>query len=408
MKFAVITSGFLPVPATKGGAVENLIENFLKMNEESTDYEITVFSVYDQQAIKEAKKLKNTHVVFIKSNFVVDILDKSIFFLAKNVLKKKNSQSYKFICKRLHYLNEVSKYLRKTNFDKILLENHPSQYLALKWRNNYKKYESKFYYHCHNEFVGTYGCKKIIDKTEKFICVSEYISKSLQIYLELDRNKFIVLRNGIDENKFNIAITDTEKNDLRNKYQIKENDKVLLFTGRIVEEKGIKELITALNKVKYENYKLLVVGAALNEFKTKTPYELEIEDLVYKMKDKIVFTGFVKYEEISKLYHLADIATLPSIWDDPAPLTIIESLTCGLPIITTVSGGIPEYAVGGSAIFIKRDSKLIENLAKEIELLLKNEEKRRIMSKKAIEASNGLTIKNYYKEFIHILQDIDK
>ena len=160
--------------------------------------------------------------------------------------------------------------------------------------------------------------------------------------------------------------------------------------------------------MKYENYKLLVVGAALNEFKTKTPYELEIEDLVYKMKDKIVFTGFVKYEEISKLYLLADIATLPSIWDDPAPLTIIESLTCGLPIITTVSGGIPEYAVGGSAIFIKRDSKLIENLAKEIELLLKNEEKRRIMSKKAIEASNGLTIKNYYKEFIHILQDIDK
>ena len=139
MKLAIITSGFLPVPATKGGAVENLIENFLKMNEECKDYEITVFSVYDQQAIEEAKKLKNTHVVFIKSNFLVNILDKLIFFLAKNVLKKKNSQSYRFICKRLHYLNQVSKYLKNLNYDKVLLENHPSQYLSLKWRKNYKR-----------------------------------------------------------------------------------------------------------------------------------------------------------------------------------------------------------------------------------------------------------------------------
>ena len=83
MKLAIITSGFLPVPATKGGSVENLIENFLKMNEECKDQEITVFSVYDQQAIEEAKKLKNTHVVFIKSNFLVNILDKLIFFQQK-------------------------------------------------------------------------------------------------------------------------------------------------------------------------------------------------------------------------------------------------------------------------------------------------------------------------------------
>ena len=403
MKLAIITSGFLPVPATKGGAVENLIENFLKMNEECKDYEITVFSVYDQQAIEEAKKLQNTHVVFIKSNFLVNILDKLIFFLAKNVLKKKNSQSYRFICKRLHYLNQVSKYLKNLNYDKVLLENHPSQYLALKWRKNYKKYLGKYYYHCHNEFVGTYGCKKIIDKTEKFICVSEYISKFLQNYLELKGDNFVVLRNGIDEKKFNTGLTIKEKKDLKLKYQIKENDKILLFTGRVVKEKGIKELITALKKVNFEDYKLLIVGAALNDFKTKTPYELEIEELVREMKNKIIFTGFVKYNEISKLYHLADIAILPSICEDAAPLTIIESLICGLPIITTVSGGIPEYAVDGSAILIKRDSKMIENLAKEIDLLLYNEKLRRNMSKKAIEVSRELTIENYYKNCIRIL-----
>lgn len=403
MKLAIITSGFLPVPATKGGAVENLIENFLKMNEEFNDHKITVFSIYDQQAIKEAKKFKNTNIIFIKSNFLVDILDKSIFFLAKNVLKKKNSHSYRFICKRLHYLNQVSKYLKKYNYDKILLENHPSQYLALKWRNNYKKYLGKCYYHCHNEFVGTYGCKKIIDKTEKFICVSEYISKFLQNYLELKDDNFAVLRNGIDEKKFNITLTDHQKEELKVKYQIEENDKVLLFTGRIVEEKGVKELITALKQVNYKDYKLLIVGAALNDLNTKTPYELEVEELVKEMKDKVSFTGFVKYNEIPKLYHLADIAVLPSIWDDPAPLTVIESLICGLPIITTISGGIPEYAVNESAILLKRDATLVENLAKAIDLLLVNEDKVRYMSQQALKVSKNLTNCVYYKNFIQLL-----
>lgn len=403
MKLAIITSGFLPVPATKGGAVENLIENFLKMNEEYKDYEITVFSTYDQKAEEEIKKFKNTHCIFIKSNLLVDGLDKSLFFIAKNILKKKNSHSYRFIFRRLHYLNQVSKYFKKNNYDKVLLENHPSQYLALKWRNNYKKYLGKYYYHCHNEFVGTYGCKDIIDKTKKFICVSNYISESLQIYLKLDSSHFSVLRNGIDEEKFNVRLTEEKREQLKNKYNIKKDDKVLLFTGRIVKEKGVKELITALKQVNYKNYKLLIVGAALNDLNAKTPYELEIGELVKDMKDKVIFTGFIKYTEIPQLYHLADIAVLPSTWDDPAPLTIIESLLCGLPIITTVSGGIPEYATDGSAILVERDSNLVENLAKEIEALLLDEGKRKEMSKKSIRVSQLLTLENYYKEFISLL-----
>lgn len=403
MKLAMITSGFLPVPATKGGAVENLIENFLKMNEEYKDYEITVFSIYDEKAKEEIKNFKNTRCIFIKSNLFVDGLDKSLFFIAKNILKRKNSHSYRFIFRRLHYLNQVSKYLKKNNYDKVLLENHPSQYLALKWRNNYKKYLGKYYYHCHNEFVGTYGCKDIIDKTKKFICVSNYISESLQMYLKLDSSHFSVLRNGIDEEKFNVRLTEEKREQLKNKYNIKKDDKVLLFTGRIVNEKGIKELITALKQVNYKNYKLLIVGAALNDLNAKTPYELEIRELVKDMKDKVIFTGFIKYTEIPQLYHLADIAVLPSTWDDPAPLTIIESLLCGLPIITTVSGGIPEYATDGSAILVERDSNLVKNLAKNIDLLLMNEEECSVMAKRSLEVSRDLTLQVYYQNFIRLL-----
>lgn len=405
MKLAMITSGFLPVPATKGGAVENLIENFLRMNEECEDYEITVFSIYDEKAKEEINKFKNTKCIFIKSNFFVDSLDKSLFFIAKNILKKKNSHSYRFICRRLHYLNQVSKYLKKNNYDKVLLENHPSQYLALKWRDNYKKYLGKYYYHCHNEFAGTYSCEEIITKTKRFICVSQYILESLQNYLKLDGRQSSVLRNGIDESKFNIKLTSEQEAELRNKYNIGKDDKILLFTGRIVREKGVKELITALKQVQYKNYKLLIVGAALNDLNSKTPYEIEIEELVKTMKDKVIFTGFIKYDKIPQIYHLADIAVLPSMCEDAAPLAVIEALLCGLPIITTVSGGIPEYATDGSAILIERDSNLVANLANGIQELLVDDLRRKEMSKKAFEVSRDLTLEIYYQNFIRFLEE---
>lgn len=404
MKLAIVTGGFLPVPATKGGAVENLIQNFMNENEKYNDFNITIFSDFDENAKEEIKKYNNSNVIFIKPNFIINIIDKVIFFIAKNVLRKKNSHSYRFIMKRLNYLNQVSKYLKKKDFDKVLLENHPTQYLSLKWRKNYIKYAGKYYYHCHNEIPGLYGCKNIIDKTAKFASVSEFSSKALREYLNLDNDIFTVVRNGIDESKFKIKLSEKEKYEIRKKYNIEKNHKVLIFAGRIVPEKGIKELVMSLKNVKYKDYKLLIVGSALNEIKTKTMYQLEVENLINEINDKVIYTGFIKYEEIPKLYNIADIAVLPSIWNDPAPLTIIESLSCGLPIITTESGGIPEYAVNGSAIILKRDEKLIENLSKEIDELLNNEKKCELMSKKSLNASKELTISRYYKDMYNCLK----
>lgn len=409
MRLAIITSGFLPVPATKGGAVENLIVNFIKENENNQEspINITVFSEYDDKAQKEAKNYFKTKIKFIKTPKFIQVADKIIFLFAKNVLKKENSQSYRFILKRLYYLNRVSKDLKSNNYDKVLLENHPTQYLALKWKKNYIKYQNNYYYHCHNEFPGQYGCEKIIRNTQKFICVSNYISKTLQQYLHMDSNKFVVLKNGINQEQFKQKPSKQRLEELKEKYNIEKNSTILIFTGRIVPEKGVLELLEALKDVK-EKYKLLIVGAPLNDINTKTKYELAVEEKVNKMEGKVVFTGYVNYEKIYELYRLADIAVLPSIWDDPAPLTIIESLTCGLPIITTNSGGIPEYATEESAIIVERDAKLIINLSDEIEKLIKNQSKQDEMSKRCKFISKNLDTKTYYYNFYGMLQNKEK
>ena len=405
MKLVFITSGFLPIPATKGGAVENLVVNILNENEKNKKLKIEILSIYEKSAEQEAKKYKYATFKFIKVGFLVKILDKLIFLIAKNILKKSNSQSYRYIVQRLLYLNKCSKILKNGCYDKVILENHPTQFLALKWRKNYLKYADNYYYHSHNEFSGTYGCLDIIKKTKKFICVSKYIKNVTSNYLKMDKNKFVVLRNCINYELFSKQISESEKNKLKNKYGIKNDEKILLFTGRIVPEKGVMELLKALEKVKYDKYKLLIIGSALNELKTKTTYQSEIERTVKNLQDKVIFTGFVKYDEIHKFYSIADIAVLPSIWDDPAPLTIIEALVSGLPIITTNSGGIPEYAKDGSAIILDRiNNNLIENLSNEIDNLLIDAGKRENMSKVSKKVSEDLTTGKYYYNFYNIFE----
>ncbi len=405
MKLAVITSGFLPVPASKGGAVETLLMNLLLENEKKADIEFNIFSIYDEKAKEESKEYQKTNFIFIKPPKIVKKIDKIVFSIAKNILKKSNSQSYRFIFQRLYFLNKISQNLKKNNYDKVLLENHPTQYLALKWRKNYQKYQNKYYYHCHNEFVGTYGCECIIKNTTKIICVSNFIKNSLEKKLEIDEDRCVVLRNGIDTEKFSKKINEVEKQEIKKKYNIKNGDKILLFTGRLVPEKGIKELLEALSNVQIENLKLLVVGAALNKISVKTKYEMEIEELVKKINKNIIFTGYVEYKEIYKLYAIADIAVLPSIWDDPAPLTIIESMAAGLPIITTNSGGIPEYAKNGCAIILKRNENMIYNLKNAIIDVLSDKDKRGKMSEISKENVKKLNLDNYYFNFLKIINE---
>lgn len=63
MKLAIITSGYLPVPASKGGAVENLVENFIKENESKKNIDITIFLFMMKKLMK-----KQNYIIILKLN----------------------------------------------------------------------------------------------------------------------------------------------------------------------------------------------------------------------------------------------------------------------------------------------------------------------------------------------------
>lgn len=404
MKVAIISSGYLPIPAVNGGAVETIIDEWIKINEEEKKVKFEIFSIFNKKALEEGKKDKFTYYNYIKNNKVVNGIDKIIYWVAKNILKKEKTMSYRYIIQRLYFLNQVSKKLKKNDYDKIILENHTTLFLALKWRKNYIKYDGKYYYHVHNEIKSNYGCTDIIKKSKKILCVSNYIKKHVEKHFNMDGSNIEILTNCVDINKFNGKIENEKEIKLKEKFNIKENEKILLFTGRLSKEKGIKELLQAIAKIANRDFKLLIVGSFFFGTQIKSDFQKELEELINAMKEKVVFTGYIPYEEIQEVYAIADIAVLPSIWNDPAPLTIIESMASGLPIITTDSGGIPEYAKNGCASIIKRDKDIVSKLAKEIQGLLDNDEKVEKMSEISKENAKILNLNQFYKDLIQKIQ----
>lgn len=405
-KILIISSGILPVPATKGGAVENLTEHFINENETQKEFKLHVLSINDNQAQEKAKEYQNTLFTFIKSNKLIKLLDNLIYKFFVKIIHKSNAMTYKHALQRLYFIYKCSKHIHQNHYDKIIIQNSTSLFLALKWFKNYQKYQDRYYFHIHNNIKRDYGCKKIIRDCNQIICVSDYIKRNVATYLELDysSSKLVVIKNCININDFNGKCSTTKKKHLLNKYQIPNNKKIIIFTGRLTKEKGIEELLKAISKIKNNDFILLIVGSYFFDSNISNNFIKSIESLILKLKDKVIFTGYIDYKELPKIYAIADFAVLPSIWEEPAGLTMIEALSSNLPLITTISGGIPEYVKSDATIFIPLDKNIVENLVHNITWLLEDKEKLATMKSLARKTVIKYNPQNYFTELKNILK----
>ena len=78
-----------------------------------------------------------------------------------------------------------------------------------------------------------------------------------------------------------------------------------------------------------------------------------------QIQGRVVFTGYINYDNIPIYLRLANVSIIPSIWDDPFPTTVLEAMAAGLPIIATKSGGIIESG-GDCALFVSKTSVVCE------------------------------------------------
>lgn len=399
MKTLMICPGGLPVPAVRGGAVEILLTNILKINEIKCN-DLTLLQPKNEfnGTLFKQTKFEYIHIPkFIKS------IDKLLFNIT-NLLCFKKAGSFSKIVSSFYYSYKISQYLRNNSFDKIIVEQNLILLYFLRSKKLYKKYIKSVYFHAHNELHSTFGIKKILNNI-KIISISNFLKSSILANksLKINEKNVLILKNAIDEDFFNKTSYDYT---LAKKFNIDKNDNVIVFVGRIDKEKGIDILLSSLLKLEknfnFFDFKLLVVGAEFSGLNYRNSFSKKIRDLASHLSSRIIFTGFVDYNEIPKYYKLAKLVVLPSVWNEPAGLTMLEAVSSGCCLITTNSGGIPEY-VKGRAILLEKNN-LENELPKIIFDLLINpdlinqykENNERLINKKSLE--------KYYNDFYEVIR----
>lgn len=172
----------------------------------------------------------------------------------------------------------------------------------------------------------------------ELIVNSNYMKNEIQRLFGLPFDKINVIPNGINLSNF----TGIERDyDFRRQYAM-DNEKIILYVGRLVYEKGVQHLIAAMPKIlsNYNDAKLIIAGRG------GMMDELRAEASNLGLNDKIYFTGYLNSKQVQKMYKCADVAVFPSTYE-PFGIVALEAMLAGVPTVVSDVGGLDEIVTHG-------------------------------------------------------------
>lgn len=210
----------------------------------------------------------------------------------------------------------------------------------------------------------------LVNKSDVIICMNNKFKEKLIQKYNVPESIINVIAIGVKTNLFK-PVTSNEKEKIRHDLGLKKDDIVIGFAAtHISHSKGADILKEVFEKVKteYLNVKLLLIG----------------DDMIgIKNNDSIINCGLVKREKLQNLYNAMDIFVFPSR-SEGAPKVVMEACACGLPVISSKVGGIPELITEGETGFTV-ESGDIAGIIHYCQLLIKNAGLRVEMGRKARE-----------------------
>ena len=177
--------------------------------------------------------------------------------------------------------------------------------------------------------------------SDAVVCVSEFMADHVNTRSRGCPVPIVPILNGVDTDLFTPASNGFEG------FRV-------LFVGRVGRDKGVSLLLKALLRARHAIPKLSVriVGSGVyGEQPSLTPFEVELRHLGEPLGDRLEFVPFVNRQSLPSHYRWASVVCVPSIFDEPCGLVMLEAMACGVPVISSGRGGMRE--VGGStAIYV--------------------------------------------------------
>jgi len=180
----------------------------------------------------------------------------------------------------------------------------------------------------------------LVSESLKVVCCSRYMSQSICKEFGIEDSRVTVICNGINPQKFRKKGNNHNPGDVRSLFA-DSDEKLVLFVGRLVSEKGLNVLLEAFPRVLQKvNAKLIVVGDGyLKEEILKRAWS-------YGFPDKIYVTGFLDEKILNQLYVAADVCVVPSLYE-PFGLVALEAMAAKTPVIASDVGGLSEIVEHG-------------------------------------------------------------
>ena len=380
----------LPVPAVQGGAVETLLTHLLRENERRGELELYCACIPDAAAHAAAAGWQHNHMLdlpvppgrrrWLPLNAVQRLL---------GVAPPPWQPWYQVLLLTL--------IRQKTHPDLIFAEG--GDLLQVSALSRYFG-RSRTLAHLHGETNGSPTVDRIFGGVA---AISEFVRDRYLQNSALPPQNAYVLRNCIDTARFCPAPRDDA---LRARFGFAATDFVVVFCGRLQPEKGIAELLEALALLDDPTVKLLIIGSPFFAKTADSPFLQALQTRAAALGDRVRFTGFIPNEELPAYYRLADLACVPSTWQEPAGLVPVEAMACGLPLLATRSGGMPEYIRAASPYLVDITPNLPRDLAAGITALRGDATRRAAMAAAGAAAARQYSPQAYYRDFVALVHTV--
>jgi len=332
---AILVPEMLPVPPVKGGAVEHWVHE-VSQRLDQAQFDITIVSrPADAIGVKNIRYLT---IAWTKTE--------QFFYKIKEKVTWRNPLRYiAKIQNVISYGLRMAKLVR--GFDVVVIHNEPNFLFFMK-----KMPQQTLILHMHNAHLGIAlfrpFYRRALKKVDKVICVSDYIRRHALQYFPEYADKFIVIFNATDPEIFK-PYGDEAVNQLRGLIDIQPDKTYLLYVGRLTEIKGVHVLIKSFITIHAQlpHTRLIIAGSSFFGGAAKTDYERSLVELAKPVSTAIIFTGFMPHDKLRYVYSAADMVVLPSVWQDPCPLVVLEAMASGTCLLSTAVGGVPEIIKNG-------------------------------------------------------------
>lgn len=270
----------------------------------------------------------------------------------------------------VHYTNWSFELLGNQNTLKAILKSH-------------KDYNKKSIYRAFKSE------KKLMTLCDKIIAIAQHSYNDITTIYQIPKEKVTLIPHNLYKDAFR-TLSSTDRFKLRQKYKFSQDEKIIIFAGRIDLIKGIDFLIESFLLLTKQHPKLQLIIAGDGN-----------HDLIFpKLKhvwSKVTYTGFIDKSTLYELFLISDIGVMPSLHEEFG-FVALEMMMMNLPIVANHTTGLSELIIDGETgilvpLTIKEKEKSIQLLTKKIDLLLQNNSMRMTLAK----AGRLRFLKTYYQ-----------